>query len=125
MNTGKYLHSHLIPSPLSQNQEVSCFINPSGHGDTGDNWLLTCDKGATHWLRETSVRLKHQDTNMYLTSTAQYKFQHPIPGQQEVYGSRTASALTQWAAQEGIYIADRTFFDRSDEEDDHLDDDDV
>lgn len=120
MNTGKYLHSHLHQSPLSQNQEVSCFVNAAGTGDTGDHWLLTCDKSATHWVREALVRLKHVDTGKYLASNAQYKFQHPIPGQQEVYGTATATALTQWSAQEGLYIADRGFFDRSADEDDDV-----
>ena len=104
-------------SPLSRNQEVSCFANQSGQGDTGDNWTLVCERGATQWIREAPVRLKHMDTRMYLTSTSQYKYNHPIPGQQEVYASEAASALTAWSAQEGMYVADRGFFDRTNDDD--------
>ena len=41
MLTGRNLHSHEIPSPLSGNNEVSAF-GDEGQGDTGDNWTIEC-----------------------------------------------------------------------------------
>jgi len=117
MNTGRYLHSHLHQSPLSRNQEVSCFINDNGLGDTGDNWMLLCEPGVTHWTREAAVRLQHQDTGKFLMSSAHYKYNHPIPGQQEVYCSKPVGNLVYWFAQEGIYVGDRGFFDRTADDD--------
>ncbi|CAH1965996.1 unnamed protein product [Acanthoscelides obtectus] len=41
VETKKNLHSHLFSSPLSGNQEISCYGN-DGEGDTGDNWIVIC-----------------------------------------------------------------------------------
>jgi dolichyl-phosphate-mannose--protein O-mannosyl transferase len=55
LNTGKNLHSHLHQSPISHNQEVSCY-GSSSVGDTGDNWELQCvQAGDKHWRREAQV----------------------------------------------------------------------
>ena len=39
--TGKNLHSHHFSSPLSGNQEISCY-GDNGEGDTGDHWIVVC-----------------------------------------------------------------------------------
>lgn len=41
VDTKKNLHSHNFQSPLSGNQEVSCY-GDKGEGDSGDNWTLVC-----------------------------------------------------------------------------------
>lgn len=39
--TSKNLHSHHFSSPLSGNQEISCY-GDDGEGDTGDHWNVIC-----------------------------------------------------------------------------------
>lgn len=41
VETKKNLHSHLFSSPLSGNQEISCY-GDNGEGDSGDNWMVIC-----------------------------------------------------------------------------------
>lgn len=41
VDTKKNLHSHNFQSPLSGNQEVSCY-GDKGEGDSGDNWNVIC-----------------------------------------------------------------------------------
>ena len=48
VTTSSNLHSHLFRSPLSGQQEVSCFGTSDqkmglSDGDTGDNWIVMCD----------------------------------------------------------------------------------
>lgn len=60
--TQKNLHSHMFQSPLSGNQEISCYGDESGDGDTGDHWIVVCSGDL--WSRDDSVMLKHVDTDM-------------------------------------------------------------
>eukprot|EP00128_Syssomonas_multiformis_P015624 Colp12_sorted_trinity150504_noHs@18949 len=101
LNTRRYLHSHLHPSPLSNNQEVSAF-GENGSSDSGDNWKVECS-GST-WKRDENVRLKHTDTNMYLHSHVGFRYRRPIDGQQEVcaYGYKNNDNL--WRTDEGLFI---------------------
>lgn len=39
--TAKNLHSHHFSSPMSGNQEISCY-GDGGEGDTGDHWVVIC-----------------------------------------------------------------------------------
>lgn len=39
--TKKNLHSHQFSSPLSGNQEISCY-GDNGEGDSGDHWEVIC-----------------------------------------------------------------------------------
>lgn len=41
LETKKNLHSHYFQSPLSGNQEISCY-GDEGEGDTGDHWIVVC-----------------------------------------------------------------------------------
>ncbi|KAI8142438.1 MIR motif-containing protein [Fennellomyces sp. T-0311] len=102
-NTKAYLHSHNHPSPLSRQQEVSCYDGE----DNGDDWKIECASGK-HWLRETPVQLIHVESKAYLTSGTNHQYGQPIPGQLEVAGAKTSSKATQWMAQEGIYFAEST-----------------
>ncbi|KAG1138326.1 hypothetical protein G6F37_005192 [Rhizopus arrhizus] len=92
-NTKAYLHSHLHPSPLSKQQEVSCYDGQ----DSGDDWQVQCTKG--DWLREQPVQLIHKDTSAYLTGSEQYQFGQPIPGQLEIAAYKSASKHAYWVAQ--------------------------
>jgi len=87
LQTDRNLHTHHFASPLSKQQEVSCF-GDNGFGDTGDDWEVSC-KGQ-HWVRGQEVRFKHKDTGMYLHSHTAHRFTQqncpscPIQGQYEV-----------------------------------------
>jgi dolichyl-phosphate-mannose--protein O-mannosyl transferase len=95
-NTHGYLHSHLHQSPLSRQQEVSCYDGR----DSGDNWKVEClNTNDKIWLRESTVQFVHEDTNAYLSSFANHQFGQPIPGQLEVAASKYASKNSQWMAQ--------------------------
>ena len=107
VNTKKFLHSHLHQSPLSRNQEVSAYPMP---GDEGDNWIVHClSKNTKFWERESDVRLQHKATGAYLASNSEYKYQNPIPGQAEVYGTAKTGSDTTWQAKEGFYFGDNLF----------------
>lgn len=111
METRKNLHSHLFQSPLSSQQEVSCF-GDKGRGDTGDNWEVVCAaKGATHWRRGEEVRFKHLDTGKQLAAEKKWAFTQrncpncPIVGQLEVSCARAQSApATGWKATMGMFF---------------------
>ncbi|CAM9349133.1 unnamed protein product [Choristocarpus tenellus] len=110
--TGKNLHSHFFTSPLSRQQEVSCF-GESGEGDTGDTWVVECTRSSDEaWVRGGQVRLKHKDTKRYLQASTGSKFNSgncpnncPILGQLEVSGIQTAGSTTTWTADQGMYLA--------------------
>ncbi|NWR77157.1 SDF2L protein, partial [Centropus bengalensis] len=100
VNTGKNLHTHHFPSPLSSNQEVSAF-GDDGEGDDLDIWIVQCS--GTYWEREDAVRFKHVGTEVFLSITGE-QYGHPIRGQREVHGMPTANHHNYWKAMEGIFI---------------------
>lgn len=103
LQTRKFLHSHRFKSPLSGNQEVSCF-GGDDRTDSGDNWVLDCaSSNSEHWRRDDSIRLKHADTSAYLHITG-HKYGRPIAGQKEVSGISTKSKGNLWRAMEGVYL---------------------
>lgn len=102
VQTRKWLHSHNHHSPISQNQEVSCFGGEE-ESNEGDNWKLELSSGDTVWRRDKKVRLIHTVTNVMLHSH-QHKFGRPIAGQFEVCGARTRDNNNFWVASEGIYL---------------------
>lgn len=100
-STQKWLHSHLFPSPLTNNQEVSAF-GSSDSSDTGDIWILEWDKSVPTWQQDQPVKLKHADTSTYLSSHSK-KFNRPITGQQEIC-TKAKSKDANWLATEGVYF---------------------
>jgi len=63
LQTRLFLHSHYFQSPLSSNQEVSCFgdgRDSKDSGDDGDNWQVECS--TENWRRDDPVRFKHSAT---------------------------------------------------------------
>ena len=105
LSTGKYLHSHLFSSPLSNNQEVSAF-GENSVGDSGDNWRIVCD--GDFWERGDEVAMKHSDTDAYLSTSGQ-AYGRPINGQLEIVGIFRNDASTKWQAAEGIFIHESNF----------------
>jgi dolichyl-phosphate-mannose--protein O-mannosyl transferase len=98
VNTNCKLHSHLHKSPLTQQQEVSCF--PSG--DTGDNWIVELVSGS-EWVKGKPIRLQHVDTGKFLHSH-NHRFGRPIANQLEVTGfEQRDNQENLWTAEEGIY----------------------
>lgn len=102
VNTKKWLHSHEHQSPVSGNQEVSCFGGEE-ESNEGDNWKLELTGGDTEWRKDKKVRLIHSVTRVYLHSH-NHKFGRPIAGQHEVCGSRSRDNNNYWFAAEGVYM---------------------
>ncbi|XP_023020795.1 stromal cell-derived factor 2 [Leptinotarsa decemlineata] len=100
VETKKNLHSHNFQSPLSGNQEISCYGN-GGEGDSGDNWTIVCS--GDNWHRDDSVMFKHVDTQMYLSISGK-TFGRPITGQMEVIGVYSSSGSVHWQTAEGVFI---------------------
>lgn len=102
-STKKNLHTHLHRSPLSGNQEVSCF-GDSGEGDAGDYWEVVCPNGGPYWARQTPTRLLAKETRKYLATNRRFTFGNPIQGQLEVHAKASPDADTEWLADEGLYL---------------------
>ncbi|XP_072029403.1 stromal cell-derived factor 2-like [Amphiura filiformis] len=100
VSTRRNLHSHHFSSPLSHNQEVSCF-GEDGTGDDGDHFSVLCS--TTNWKRNEPVRFKHVVTEHYLTVTGDV-FGRPIHGQKEVSCYATPNSSNYWKAVEGVYV---------------------
>ncbi|XP_017779409.1 PREDICTED: stromal cell-derived factor 2 [Nicrophorus vespilloides] len=100
MATNKNLHSHHFASPLSGNQEISCY-GDNGEGDTGDHWTVICS--GDYWIRDDSVMLKHVDTEQYLATSGK-TFGRPINGQMEIIGLRSSTGAVHWQSVEGVYL---------------------
>jgi len=100
VQTKRNLHSHHFSSPLSGNQEVSAF-GEDGNGDTGDNWTVVCN--GDYWERVTDIRLKHVDTEMWLSLSGN-TFGRPINGQMEVIGIPYPDSTSYWKCKEGVFI---------------------
>ena len=103
MGTKRWLHSHLFSSPLSNQQEVSCFGSDT-QSDTGDVWIVEWDGSEKFWEQDMGVRLKHKDTGAYLSSSTQ-KYQRPIAGNTEVYASKKTGKEATFKAGEGVYFS--------------------
>ena len=98
----------MISSPLSHQQEVSCF-GTNGEGDAEDNWTLNIVSGKAFWRRNDAVTLRHSGTSMYLHSH-QYRYDiQVIRGQQEVTAFKEDNSDNRWVAVEGIYMPPRDY----------------
>ncbi|XP_050497762.1 stromal cell-derived factor 2 [Diabrotica virgifera virgifera] len=100
VDTKKNLHSHHFSSPLSSNQEISCY-GDNGEGDSGDNWMVICSGDS--WQRDESIMFKHVDTDMYLSVSGR-TFGRPINGQMEVIGVRSSTGSVHWQTAEGVFL---------------------
>lgn len=100
LTTKRNLHSHMFSSPLSGEQEVSCY-GVDGLGDTGDHWEVICSSDA--WVRDSPVRFRHVDTAVFLGLSGR-SFGRPISGQMEVVGFNNPQHGTRWTTAEGLYI---------------------
>lgn len=106
LSTKKNLHSHLAVSPITKQNEVSCF-GEEGLGDTGDNWRVEFVKnheGDSIWARNDIIRLVHVDTKAFLHASPNAKYQNPIPGQIEISATSKKSEDSTWMVEEGIYF---------------------
>jgi hypothetical protein len=102
--TKRNLHSIAgIPSPITGQQEVSCF-GENGIGDENDNWRVEIEGGGT-WVASKRTRLIHVSTNHALHSHSGRKvgddwlpFSHPVwtLGQQEVTGFEGRDGNDWW-----------------------------
>jgi hypothetical protein len=82
----KKLHSHKDRlSPVSGQQEVTCFVSTAGKGDQNDNWMVELDSGET-LTTNSRFRLKHIATGRALHSHKNYSHSVFTSGLQEVTG---------------------------------------
>ena len=101
INTQLNLHSHNFASPLTDEQEVSCF-GEQGEGDHLDNWTVVCSD--EYWERDSYVQLQHDITNQYLAATSQ-TYGRPISGQREIAATYSGNRNScRWKAMEGVFI---------------------
>ncbi|XP_045472742.1 stromal cell-derived factor 2 isoform X2 [Harmonia axyridis] len=100
LESKRNLHSHIFSSPLSSQQEISCY-GENGEGDTGDHWKVICS--GENWLRDDPVMLKHDDTSAYLATSGR-TFGRPINGQVEVVGMSSSTGPVHWQAMEGVFL---------------------
>ena len=102
--TGKWLHSHLHRSPLSGNQEVSCYGGSGNESDGGDLWIVEFD-GNEWWFQDQPVRIKHRDTGAFLGSHKK-EYGRPIAGYSEIYAAKGKGKGTEhvFMATDGVYF---------------------
>jgi len=82
IRTDKNLHSHFAVSPISGQQEVTCF-GESGIGNTDDDWRIEV-QGGEIWTFNHRIRLIHVATNGALHSHAWATHPEYTCNQQEV-----------------------------------------
>ena len=121
LKTGRNLHSHGIPAPLSRGDNEVTGFGDDGEGDTGDNWRVGClhrkDSRKTSepaWTADVVVQFAHLDTGAYLSGSPKTKFTPsncpncPVIGELEVSGkSRNGVSKMQsslFRADDGVYL---------------------
>ena len=65
------------------------------------------EKKDEFWTRESPVQLRHENTDMYLSSSTRHVCGNHILGQQEVAAHKPRQNDQVWVAQEGVYFAER------------------
>lgn len=112
LDTMKNLHTHNVQSPLSRQQEVSCFGQGDGQGDTGDDWILECSSGQQYWKRGESVRLRHVDTSKYLGGSSTVKFTQqncgqgcPIMNHLESFARQQKDDYSSFKVEMGVHLS--------------------
>jgi hypothetical protein len=109
--TRRNLHSHAgIPSPLTGQQEVTCY-GESGVGDGNDDWRVEVDGGG-QWDAGKQVRLIHVATEVALHSHEGFSHPEWTAGQQEVTGYAGRDANDLWFASD-IRARDARFVSQS------------
>jgi dolichyl-phosphate-mannose--protein O-mannosyl transferase len=111
-STNRNLHSHDVPSVLSRQLEITAYGKGDRKGDTGDNWIVTCNKPSQqYWQRNIPMRLQHVDTSAYLGTANNVEFNvdtcgHscPLMGHLEAFGRETPDGHTILTTEQGIYL---------------------
>lgn len=99
--TGKWLHSHGHKSPLSGNQEVSCF-GSNQQSDPGDIWVVEL-KETKVWEQDSPVLIKHESTGAYLGS-GKKEYGNPISGYSEMYAAKGKGGEHMFMATDGVSL---------------------
>nr|XP_050044151.1 stromal cell-derived factor 2-like [Dermacentor andersoni] len=101
LKTRRNLHSHHFPSPLSSKQEISAH-GENGQGNSGDFWRVVCKTG--YWERDGDVRLKHADTEAWLSVSGK-SYGQQLGGQLEVCGELAPyDESCVWRTAEGVFM---------------------
>ncbi|KAH8042418.1 hypothetical protein HPB51_023257 [Rhipicephalus microplus] len=92
---------HHFPSPLSSKQEISAH-GENGQGNSGDFWRVVCKTG--YWERDGDVRLKHADTEAWLSVSGK-SYGQQLGGQLEVCGELAPyDESCVWRTAEGVFM---------------------
>ena len=113
-SSNRNLHSHLVRSGLTGNQEVSGFGN-GGEGDDSDNWKVVCSgrHEDNNWERGNNrkVRLLHVSTHKYLMAATDAKYTKrncggncPILNHLEAFAKNFLSSDSLLAVTGGIHL---------------------
>lgn len=94
--TKRNLHSHEFLSPVTGQQEVTCF-GDDGLGDGNDNWRVAVEGGGA-WDTSKQLRLIHVATNFALHSHRGWSHPQWTDGQQEVTGFEGRDGNDLWTA---------------------------
>lgn len=101
LQTRRNLHSHHYASPLTSKQEISAF-GENGNGNSGDLWTVVCK--TSYWERGVEVRLKHSDTEAWLSVSGQ-SYGSQLGGQLEVCGDfAPRDDACTWKTAEGVFV---------------------
>lgn len=103
--TGRWLHSHHHRSPLTHQQEISCY-GEAEKSNSEDVWRVETLSDDSDWERGEKVLLAHVDTGVWLSSSMK-SYPRPIDGQHEVAGASRRGSDCEWTAAEGVYHAPR------------------
>jgi dolichyl-phosphate-mannose--protein O-mannosyl transferase len=114
LDTMRNLHTHAHQSPLSKQQEISCFGN-DGNGDASDDWIVECSSSGgvgEFWKRNQKVRLLHVATQKYLGGSSQVQFTPqncgsgcPIMNHLEAFGRQRADDYSEFKVEMGVYLS--------------------
>jgi hypothetical protein len=98
VRTGRNLHSHSAPSPLTSQQEVTAY-GAAGNGDSNDDWVVDLGAHGT-WELGSSVCLLWCTTNFALHSHKGYSSPVYTDGLQEVTSNIKSDANDIWVCVE-------------------------
>ena len=101
VSSGSWLHSHGHRSPLSGNQEVSCY-GSNQQSDSGDVWVVELENTKV-WEQDSPVLIRHESTGAYLGS-GKREFGNPIAGYSEMYAAKGKGSEHTFKATDGVFF---------------------
>lgn len=95
IQTHKNLHSHGNRSPVTGQQEVTCF-GEGGLGDFNDDWIISTRDQSGYLTTGKAVRIQHLQTSHWLHSHSGNNFEAEGTKLQEVTGNKESDTNNDW-----------------------------